>query len=154
MTSSESDRNWRQSVPRETPIPIYRPCFYECTDTRTDFLHLEYDWIKCLHTAVRFSAQTDPTHLQISRDHRYCRQHVSCETSISVWPENINTSVQAIAAIPALLIKLKLPNPIFVAICFTWNVSLIRQSHIRKMCGPFRESHTTVKIPVVTSYFT
>lgn len=88
-------------------------------------------------TAAQLSAQTDPTHLQISRDHRYCRQHVSCETSISVWPENTNTSVQAIAAIPALLIKLRRPNPIFVAICFTWSICLFDRIISRKGADNF-----------------
>lgn len=134
------------------------PC-YKCTDTRTDSVNLEQDWLKCLHCndslhkptqlICKHTLTTDisgnmfhvkhpfpfdlKTSLQIcgqsqifriirydciecfycstilctnllslftnSRDYRYYRQHVSCETSISIWQTNINTNVQSIAAV-------------------------------------------------------
>lgn len=61
------------------------------------FQIIRYDWIKCFHcsTILRTNWLSLFTN---SRDHQY-RQHVSCEASISIWQENINTNMQAIAAI-------------------------------------------------------
>ena len=49
-------------------------------------------------TAARFSAQTDSAYLQILETINI-GNIVSCEASISIWQENINTNMQAIAAI-------------------------------------------------------